>query len=109
MAETLDPSSQPVLDSSPGRRLGLVGIGASAGGIAALQNFFSHVNADGVTATTGPSPTDIVFGRDTRLLFVLESGAASISSYRIAPGGALLPLGTFGNLPPTSSVGLAAY
>lgn len=67
------------------------------------------LNSDGVTAVTGPMPTDVVFGRDTRLLFVLNSGAASISSYRIALGGALAPLGTFGTLPPVSAAGLAAY
>jgi 6-phosphogluconolactonase len=67
------------------------------------------LNADGVTATTGPMPTDVVFGRDTRMMFVLNSGAASISSYRIQPGGALLATGTFGSLPPMSTVGLAAY
>lgn len=67
------------------------------------------LNGDGKTATTGPTPTDCVFGRDTRLLFVLNSGAASISSYRIAPGGALNSIGTFGTLPPISVAGLAAY
>ncbi|MEO6568666.1 MAG: beta-propeller fold lactonase family protein [Opitutaceae bacterium] len=72
----------------------------SSGGLSLLQ-------ADGISATTGATPTDVAVSNNDRFLSVLNAGSRSISQYRIESDGTLIPLGSFGALP-AGSVGLVA-
>ena len=65
----------------------------------------TSLNANGITATTGAVPTDlIVLGN--RVLYVLNSGDGSVGAYGIGAGGALTAGGAFGGLPRTAPTGL---
>lgn len=62
------------------------------------------LNANGVTATTGAAPTDVV-NLGNRGLFVLNSGDGTVASYAIGQSGALTASQTVGGLP-TRATGL---
>ncbi len=63
------------------------------------------LDADGATADTGDTPTDVTI-LGNRALFVLNSSEGSFGVYAIADGGALEPLQIIGGLPLTSPTGL---
>lgn len=67
------------------------------------------LNADGRTADTGAggAPTDLALSENGRFLFVLNSAAHSIGTFRIRRNGQLEPVGTIGGLP-VGANGLAA-
>ncbi|HEX7779388.1 MAG TPA: beta-propeller fold lactonase family protein [Vicinamibacterales bacterium] len=67
------------------------------------------LDADGVTATTGPgsAPIDLAFSGNNRLLFALNSGTQSISAFRVREHGGLIPGATTIGLPAGAN-GLAA-
>lgn len=50
------------------------------------------LNADGVTAASGPNPVDLAVSGDSRYLYVLNRGGA-IGGFRIEGSGALAPAG----------------
>ena len=58
------------------------------------------------TAATGMTPIDVAVSHDDRFLYVLNAGDRSISQYRIAADGSLMPLGAVGL--PVGAVGLVA-
>jgi hypothetical protein len=61
---------------------------------------------NGVTATTGPSPLDIAFTRDSRYLYNV-SGAGALIGFRVNEDGSLTSLGHVTTVP-TTSRGLVA-
>jgi 6-phosphogluconolactonase len=61
---------------------------------------------NGVTATTGPSPLDIAFTRDSRYLYNV-SGAGALIGFRVNEDGSLTSLGQVTTVP-TTSRGLVA-
>ena len=67
------------------------------------------LNADGRTADTGAgsAPTDLTLSENGRLLFVLNSAAHSIGTFRVRRDGQLEPDATIGGLPAGAN-GLAA-
>ena len=67
------------------------------------------LNADGRTADTGAgsAPTDLALSENGRFLFVLNSAAHSIGTFRILRTGQLEPVATIGGLP-SGANGLAA-
>jgi 6-phosphogluconolactonase (cycloisomerase 2 family) len=65
----------------------------------------SILDADGLTASTGPHPTDMAVSGNGRFLYDRNSDG-TISAFQVASNGALSPIGTFGNLP-ASATGLA--
>lgn len=68
----------------------------------------SMLDANGVTATSGTSPTDLSFSHNSRYVYVRNAGSRSISAFRVDGGhGALTPIGGTGGLP-VGANGLAA-
>lgn len=67
------------------------------------------LDADSQTAVTGAgsAPTDAALSRNSRYLYVLNSGAQTIGILRVGAQGGLTSLGSIGGLP-TGVVGLAA-
>jgi 6-phosphogluconolactonase (cycloisomerase 2 family) len=67
------------------------------------------IDADGVTASTGPgsAPIDLAFSANDRLLFALNSGTNSIAAFRVQELGQLNFVGTTGGVP-AGAYGLAA-
>ena len=63
------------------------------------------LDADGLTAATGPHPTDMAVSGNGRFLYA-RNGDGTISAFQVSSTGALSPLGTFGTLP-ASATGLA--
>lgn len=75
------------------------------------QNGMLHLrDADGRTGDTGVGsvPLDMALTRDSRYLYTLNSGTASISAFRVAHDGALTALPGGSSLPAGTN-GLAAY
>lgn len=75
------------------------------------QNGTLHLrDADGRTGDTGVGsvPLDMALTRDSRYLYTLNSGTASISAFRVAHDGALTALPGGSSLPAGTN-GLAAY
>lgn len=73
----------------------------------AQDGSLSILNADGVTAVTGPVPIDMDFSENGRFLYVLNAGDGSISAYAFESDGSLFPIGGATGLP-AGSAGLAA-
>ena len=67
----------------------------------------TRLDEDGVTATTGAGPIDMILTRDSRFLYSLDSGAQQISGFAVNADGSLTPLGAAGL--PGSANGLAAW
>lgn len=68
----------------------------------------TRLNADGITAVTGPGPVDLELSRDGRFLYVANIGDGSINAFKANPSdGSLTPIQTVKGLP-TSLFGLAA-
>jgi 6-phosphogluconolactonase len=65
------------------------------------------LDADGITATTGPGPIDMALTVNSRFLYTLNSGNGSISAFRVKDDGSLVPLTGIAGLPAGSN-GLAA-
>ncbi|HVX30053.1 MAG TPA: beta-propeller fold lactonase family protein, partial [Nitrolancea sp.] len=63
------------------------------------------LNANGLTASTGPHPTDMAVSGNGHFLYA-RNGDGTISAFQVSSNGALSPIGTFGNLP-ASATGLA--
>ena len=66
------------------------------------------LDGDGVTATTGDGPTDMVLDRTGRVLYVLNGAEGSISAFTVGKGGELGAIGTVTGLPAGAVAGLAA-
>jgi len=60
-----------------------------------------------VEATTGGSPTDIVFNNNESFIYTINSFAHTISEYKKSPNGRLSLIGQIGGLP-ANAAGLAA-
>jgi 6-phosphogluconolactonase (cycloisomerase 2 family) len=67
------------------------------------------LNADGRTAETGAgsAPLDMATSRNSRYLYVLNSGSGTVGIWSIGADGSLTSLGAVGGLPPTAN-GIAA-
>ena len=65
------------------------------------------LDKDGVTATTGDAPTDMVLDRTGRVLYVLNGAEGSISAFTVGKGGELGAIGTVTGLPAGAVAGLA--
>ncbi len=76
----------------------------------ALDGSVTLASADGRDADTGEGskPIDMALSRNDGLLYVLDSGTAQISAFKVGAGGGLVSAGTTSGLPATA-VGLAAY
>jgi 6-phosphogluconolactonase (cycloisomerase 2 family) len=59
----------------------------------------SLLAANGISASTGPSPIDAAVTRDDRFLYELESGTPTIRGFRIGRDGALTPAASNSGLP----------
>jgi 6-phosphogluconolactonase len=70
----------------------------------------TRLDADGVTASTGPdsAPIDMAISEDGGFLYALSARTGTISTFEIAADGSLVPLATQGGLPTTAN-GLAAH
>jgi 6-phosphogluconolactonase len=71
----------------------------------------SILDADGVTAVTGPgsAPTDIDFNNSSKYLYALNSGTGEIDVFKVnLSNGRLTPIQSIGGIPPMST-GLAAW
>jgi 6-phosphogluconolactonase (cycloisomerase 2 family) len=64
------------------------------------------LDADGITAMSGPGPTDMAMSGNSRYLYALRSGGGAIVAFRIGEQGGLTPVGSTA-LPPGAN-GLAA-
>ncbi len=67
----------------------------------------SRLDADGVTAVTGRTTTDLALSRASRYLYAHNATDGSLSGFRVRSDGGLTPVGTTPGLP-ASAVGLAA-
>jgi 6-phosphogluconolactonase (cycloisomerase 2 family) len=67
------------------------------------------LSADGISGQTGPesSPTDAALSKNSRYLYVLESGTHALSSYRINKNGSLSPVDEETGVP-AGAAGLAS-
>jgi 6-phosphogluconolactonase len=89
------------------------GSSAIAGFRADRGGALTRLDADGVTASTGPGsvPIDLAISEDGRFLYALSArtGArtGTLGAFDIAADGGLVPRATQGGLPPTAN-GLAA-
>jgi len=85
------------------------GSSAIAGFRADRRGALTRLDADGVTASTGPGsvPIDLAISEDGHFLYALSARTGTLSAFDIAADGSLVPLATQGGLPPTAN-GLAA-
>src|SRR4051812_6774594 len=67
----------------------------------------SLLDANGVTATTGPAPADLAVSGGSAFLYVRAGGGPEIDGYAIQNDGGLSPVGTPPGIP-ASAVGLAS-
>lgn len=67
----------------------------------------TRLAADGVTATTGRTATDVALSRASRYLYSLGQADGSVTAFRVGPDGGLTSVGVTTGLP-TSAVGLVA-
>ena len=74
----------------------------------AKDGAIAPLDADGVTATTGDAPTDMVLDRTGRVLYVLNGAEGSISAFTVGTHGDLEAIGTESGLPAGAVTGLAA-
>jgi len=67
------------------------------------------LNADGITASTGPgsAPIDMAISDNGRFLYALSTSNQTVSEFRIQPDGSLVPIGTLNGIPEAAN-GLAA-
>jgi hypothetical protein len=61
------------------------------------------LNADGVTATSGDTPIDLVVTQRGDTLQVLNGGSRSISTFKVLHNGQLQPVSELSGLPETVS------
>jgi hypothetical protein len=66
------------------------------------------LDADGETAHTEASPTDMALSRGDRFLYALNAGGHSISSFALHADGSLEPVEVAGGLPAGAN-GLVAF
>jgi hypothetical protein len=66
----------------------------------------SLLDADGVTSTTGATPTDLAQSVNSQFLYVLNAGSTSVSAFQDNGDGSLVPLGEV--TIPAGAVGIAA-
>ena len=64
----------------------------------------ARLDADGVTATTGPGVTDVTLTGNGRYLYALRSGAGAIVAFRVEEHGALTPLGSIALQPGANGI-----
>ncbi|MBA3341731.1 MAG: beta-propeller fold lactonase family protein [Gemmatimonadaceae bacterium] len=85
------------------------GSGSISGYRVSHDGTLTLIAADGLTGVTGPgsAPTDLALSRNSRYLFVLNSGNGTIGSFSVRADGSLTPLSSIGGLP-LSAVGMAA-
>ncbi|HEU0079640.1 MAG TPA: beta-propeller fold lactonase family protein [Longimicrobiaceae bacterium] len=85
------------------------GSGSVSGYAVARDGTLTLLDADGVTAMTGPGsmPIDEDFSRDGRFLYVLGAGSHAVHAFAFAADGSLAPVDRDPGLP-AGSVGLAA-
>ncbi len=68
----------------------------------------TRLDADGITALTGPGPVDLEFSRNGQFLYVTNIGDGSISAFKASPSdGSLTPIAGVEGLP-ASLFGIAA-
>ena len=65
------------------------------------------LDANGVTATTGSGPIDLALTEDSGVLYSLDSGAGTISAFRVEKNGSLTPAPGASGVP-ARATGLAA-
>jgi 6-phosphogluconolactonase (cycloisomerase 2 family) len=65
------------------------------------------LNSNGITGTTGTSPSDMALSNNSRFLYARNGVSNSISMFEVQASGSLTGLGTVSGLP-VGSVGLAA-
>jgi 6-phosphogluconolactonase len=83
------------------------GSGSISGYSIVQDGALTLLDADGVTAQTGPGPIDMALARSSRLLYSLNSGDGTISGFRVGADGSLTPIGGASGLP-AAATGLAA-
>jgi 6-phosphogluconolactonase len=83
------------------------GSGSISGYSIGQDGALTLLDADGVTAQTGPGPIDMALARSSRLLYSLNSGDGTISGFRVGADGSLTPIGGASGLP-AAATGLAA-
>jgi len=71
------------------------------------DGMISMLNSNGVTGSTGMSPSDMALSNNSRFLYSRNGGSNSISIFEVQATGALSNLGTVTGLP-SGSVGIAA-
>lgn len=85
------------------------GSGSVTGYAVGRDGALARLDADGVTASTGPGsmPIDAGFSRDGRFLYVLGAGSRAVHAFGFGADGSLAPVDRDAGLP-AGSVGLAA-
>lgn len=81
---------------------------ASITGYAIHRGALTLLDADGVTATTDPGPTDVALSVNSQFLYVLSNGGNSIRGFAVGAQGDLTPLTGAATGLPSALNGLAA-